>query len=214
MTTTTLDNGVRKTLASQIDRLDSILDGLAENLNEAVADSVKGAVTVAVQEAVHAALVEILSSAQVRRRLSVQPPVLVRLAEKARSCWSWLAGTAKAVWSKVVATATAAGDKVQAKVRPFVTATSAKVCQAPQQVVRCARTGWMLMSTLASLAKRFRAQLLVALAVGVLVGVVCYLAGREVASVVCALAAFVSSLAAEVVSRLRKLLPLLAGGDS
>jgi hypothetical protein len=32
--TTTLDNGVRKTLASQIDRLDSILDGLAENLND------------------------------------------------------------------------------------------------------------------------------------------------------------------------------------
>ena len=86
--TMTLDNGVRKTLASQIDRLDSILDGLAENLNEAVADSVKGAVTVAVQEAVHAALVEILSNAQVRRRLSVQPPVLVRLAEKARSCRS------------------------------------------------------------------------------------------------------------------------------
>ena len=109
--TLTLDNGVRKTLASQIDRLDSILDGLAENLNEAVADSVKGAVTVAVQEAVHAALVEILSNAEVRRRLSVQPPVLVRLAEKARSCRSWLAGTAKAVWSKVVATATAAATR-------------------------------------------------------------------------------------------------------
>ena len=199
MTTTTLDNGVRKTLASQIDRLDSILDGLAENLNQAVADSVKGAVTVAVQEAVHAALVEILSNAEVRRRLSVQPPVLVRLAEKARSCWSWLAGTAKAVWSKVIATATAAGDKVR---------------QAPQRVVRCARTGWMLMTTLASLAKRFRTQLLVALAVGVLVGVVCYVAGREVASAVCGLAAFAGSLAAEVGSRLRELLPLLAGGDS
>jgi hypothetical protein len=197
--TMTLDNGVRKTLASQIDRLDSILDGLAENLNEAVADGVKGAVTVAVQEAVHAALVEILSSAQVRRRLSVQPPVLVRLAEKARSCWSWLAGTAKAVWSKVIATATAAGDKVR---------------QAPQRVVRCARTGWMLMTTLASLAKRFRTQLLVALAVGLLVGVVCYVAGREVASVVCGLAASVGSLAAEVGSRLRKLLPLLVASDS
>ena len=213
MTTTTLDNGVRKTLASQIDRLDAILDGLAENLNQAVADSVKGAVTVAVQEAVHAALVEILSNAEVRRRLSVQPPVLVRLAEKARSCWSWLAGTAKAVWSKVIATATAAGDKVQAKVRSFVTEATAKVRQAPQRVVRCARTGWMLMTTLASLAKRFRTQLLVALAVGVLVGVVCYVAGREVASVVCALAACVGSLAAAVGSRLRKLLPLLVASD-
>ena len=212
--TLTLDNGVRKTLASQIDRLDSILDGLAENLNEAVADSVQGAVTVAVQEAVHAALVEILSNAQVRRRLGVRPPVLARLAEKVGSCWNWLAGTAKAVWSKVVATATAAGDKVNAKVRSIVNATSAKVCQAPQQVVQYARTGWMLMSTLASLAKRFRTQLLVALAVGVLVGVVCYVAGREVASVVCGLAAFVGSLAAEVVSRLRELLPLLVASDS
>ena len=212
--TLTLDNGVRKTLASQIDRLDSILDGLAENLNEAVADSVKGAVTVAVQEAVHAALVEILSNAQVRRRLSVQTPVVVRLAEKARSCWNWLAGTAKAVWSKVVATATAAGDKVQAKVRSLVTEATATVRQAPQRVVRCARTGWMLMTTLASLARRFRTQLLVALAVGVLVGVVCYVAGREVASVVCGLAAFIGSLAAEVVSRLRRLLPLLVAGAS
>jgi hypothetical protein len=214
MTTATLDNGVRKTLASQIDRLDAILDGLAENLNEAVADGVKEAVTVAVQEAVHAALVEILSNAEVRRRLSVQTPVLDRLAEKARSCWNWLAGAAKGIWGKVVATATAAGDKVQAKVGSLVTEATAKVCQAPQQVIKCVRTGGMLMTTLASLAKRFRTQLLVALAVGVLVGVVCYLAGREVASVVCGVAGFIGSLAAEVVSRLRKLLPRLAGGDS
>jgi hypothetical protein len=48
----------------------------------------------------------------------------------------------------------------------------------------------------------------------VLVGVVCYLAGREVASVVCGLAAFVGSLAAEVGSRLRELLPLLVASDS
>jgi hypothetical protein len=179
-----------------------------------VADGVKQAVTVAVQEAVHAALVEVLSNAEVRRRLSVRTPVMVRLAEKARSCWNWLAGTAKAVWSRVVATATAAGDKVNAKVRSLVNQATAKVCQAPQRVVKYVRTGWMLMTTLASLAKRFRTQLLVGLAVGVLVGVLCYFASREIASVVCGLAAFVGSLAAEVVSRLRKLLPLLVAGAS
>jgi hypothetical protein len=179
-----------------------------------VADGVKGAVTVAVQEAVHAALVEILSNAELRRRLSVQAPVLARLAEKVRVCWDWLAGTAKAVWGKVVATATAAGDKVQAKVRSLVTETSAKVRKAPQQVVQCARTGWMLMTALASLARRFRTQLLVAMAVGVLVGVVCYFAGREVASVVCGVSGFVGSLAAEAVNRLRKVLPLLVAGNS
>src|SRR5262249_58322410 len=72
MSTTTLNNGVRKTLASQLDRLDTILDGLAENLNEAVAmtaaNSVKEIVNVAVQEAVRAALIE-MTSAENRRAL-------------------------------------------------------------------------------------------------------------------------------------------------
>src|SRR5262249_60080165 len=79
MSTTTLDNGVRKTLASQLDRLDTILDGLAENLNEAVAmaaaNSVKEIVNVAVQEAVRAALVEILTNAEGQKRLIHQRPV-------------------------------------------------------------------------------------------------------------------------------------------
>ena len=56
MTTTT--NGVRKTLASQIDRLDSILDGLSDGLNEAVATAVEGAVGRAVQVAVRQAVGE------------------------------------------------------------------------------------------------------------------------------------------------------------
>ena len=50
--TTTLNAGARKTLASQLDRLDTILDGLADNVNEAVAlaaaDSMKEIVNVAV----------------------------------------------------------------------------------------------------------------------------------------------------------------------
>src|SRR5262249_58858200 len=56
MTTTT--NGVRKTLASQIDRLDSILDGLSDGLNEAVATAVEGAVGRAVEVAVRQAVGE------------------------------------------------------------------------------------------------------------------------------------------------------------
>jgi hypothetical protein len=56
MTTTT--NGVRKTLASQLDRLDSILDGLSDGLNEAVATAVEGAVGRAVQVAVRQAVGE------------------------------------------------------------------------------------------------------------------------------------------------------------
>ena len=49
--TMTTTNG-RKSLASQIDRLDTILDGLADGLNEAVASAVKDAITIAVRETV------------------------------------------------------------------------------------------------------------------------------------------------------------------
>ena len=55
MTTTLPANGrARKSLSDQIDRLDAILDGLAEALTGAVADTVREAVTVAVTEAVRA----------------------------------------------------------------------------------------------------------------------------------------------------------------
>ena len=52
MTTTTNVNAngrIRKSLAEQLDRLDLILDGLADGLNEAVATAVKEAVGVAVR---------------------------------------------------------------------------------------------------------------------------------------------------------------------
>ena len=115
MGTTTLNNGVRKSLASQLDLLDAILDGLADNLNEAVAmavaTSMKEIVTVAVQEAVHAALVEIHSNAELQKRMlasqTVTTPMLAslmaRLAAKVRSYWNWLADTAKDTLAKVVA---------------------------------------------------------------------------------------------------------------
>jgi hypothetical protein len=67
---TTMTNGqVRKSLASQIDRRDQILDGLAEGLNEAVATAVKEAVALAVQEAVHGILAEVLTNADLLVKL-------------------------------------------------------------------------------------------------------------------------------------------------
>jgi hypothetical protein len=62
----------RKTLASQIDRLDTILDGLSEALSESVATAVQEAVSLAVKEAVHTVLTEVLTNAELRDRL--QPP--------------------------------------------------------------------------------------------------------------------------------------------
>src|SRR5215475_13022717 len=62
MITTTTNGSVRKTLASQLDRLDSILDGLSEALNGAVATAVEGAVERAVKQAVGEAVRETLQA--------------------------------------------------------------------------------------------------------------------------------------------------------
>jgi hypothetical protein len=60
--TTTTSNGQRKTLADQIDRLDSILTGLSEALNESVAAAVQDAVGLAVREAVRGVLIELVTN--------------------------------------------------------------------------------------------------------------------------------------------------------
>ena len=70
MTKTLEINGTtRKTLASQLDRLDGILDGLSEGLNDAVASAVREAVGLAVQEAVQAVLAELLTNPALREQL-------------------------------------------------------------------------------------------------------------------------------------------------
>src|SRR5262247_4178347 len=95
MTTTTNGRTARPTLATQIDRLDSLLDGLSENLTEAVADAVKAAVVQAVQ----AVLTEVLTNPAVLAKLrdalppatTVTPPVAKpSLQERLAKIWSWL----------------------------------------------------------------------------------------------------------------------------
>jgi hypothetical protein len=69
-TTTTVTNGrARKSLAEQIDRLDSILDGLSEALQGAVSEAVTEAVGLAVKEAVRCVLAEVLTSPEFLERL-------------------------------------------------------------------------------------------------------------------------------------------------
>jgi hypothetical protein len=75
MTKTLEMNGTtRKTLASQLDRLDGILDGLSEGLSDAVASAVREAVGLAVQEAVQAVLTEVLTNPALREQLQKAAP--------------------------------------------------------------------------------------------------------------------------------------------
>jgi hypothetical protein len=63
------DGQTRRTLASQLDRMDQVIDGLAEGLNAAVAGAVQEAVGLAVKEAVQAVLSEVLANPTLREQL-------------------------------------------------------------------------------------------------------------------------------------------------
>jgi hypothetical protein len=65
MTTTITNAAPRKQLSDQLDRLDTILDGLGEGLNEAIADAAREGTRLAVKDAI----VEILTDPTLRARL-------------------------------------------------------------------------------------------------------------------------------------------------
>jgi hypothetical protein len=71
---TTNENGrvQRKTLASQLDRLDNTIDALADGVNKAVADAVREAVTLAVQQAIELVVREVLARPELLRQLTGQ----------------------------------------------------------------------------------------------------------------------------------------------
>jgi len=76
MSATSTNNTVRRTLASQLDRLDGILDALSEGLNGAVADAVREATGTAVEQAVEKALLSVLTNPDVNALLGgvIRPP--------------------------------------------------------------------------------------------------------------------------------------------
>lgn len=94
---TTLNNTrlPRKTLATQLDRLDVILDGLADALNGSVEDAVRGVVAQAVREAVAATLQEVLNQPDLlKAALARHAPEQIRAA-KPRPSLRGLLGAAR-----------------------------------------------------------------------------------------------------------------------
>jgi hypothetical protein len=108
--TATMTNGQqRKTLASQLDRLDAIIDTLGEGLSgavsgaveQAVESAVRHAVSLAVKEATQAILGEILVNPDLRAALAPpSPPVEDHdtmpprggLTQTASRTWGWMKG--------------------------------------------------------------------------------------------------------------------------
>jgi hypothetical protein len=111
MTTTNSDGRSRKSLAEQIDRLDSILDGLSEALEGAV----QQAVGAAVRETLQAVLAELLNNPVLLAALRdpgepptppaaepSRPQAELPRGQRPPSCWQrarrWLCGTFRGLW--------------------------------------------------------------------------------------------------------------------
>jgi hypothetical protein len=190
MSTTTNGRAQRTSLAQQIDRLDLILDNLSEGLQEAVAEAVKSAVT----RAVEAALVEVLTNPELRRHLMPEPrPVpkasatgtlwakATSFASRCVTAASWAVGALRSAAQVLVGQALVAGQSVTQRMQ--------------RRLTNIGRRIWWGAVDVSRFFRQVRRSLVVALGIGVLVGVGCFVAGPMVASAVSGFAGFVGSLA-------------------
>src|SRR5262245_53306235 len=158
MTTTTTNGSVRKTLASQLDRLDGILDALSDGLNQAVATAVEGAVERAVRQAVGQAVRETLQ-ALVSEALT-NPDVL--LAARALLAPGTPPDVPADPPERPKGLFRRAGDGIKAGLTAAGTACAAVAGRATG-IKAVVRAGWQL-------AKRFKGRVLAACGVGVAAG--------------------------------------------
>jgi hypothetical protein len=140
------NGATRKTLASQLDRLDGILNTLDARLHDTIATAVEQAVGTAVHQAVRAVLTEVLTNADLQQQLQPaapppddrngEPPNRLRglwdgLCQKTRQAWS----VAKQVWMKVA-------SRVRVGLLSVAGAVATAVCLAPARVASAAVRVW------------------------------------------------------------------------
>src|SRR4051794_685741 len=197
MTTTMQTNSsngqVRKTLATQLDRLDAILDSLSDGLNQAVATAVEQAVEAAVREGVRqgvrGALREVLTDPEVLAAIRATAAAQAADAQPAASTPASSSsgpGLPGRAWSRVKAGAHKAGCALTG---------------ATQRVRQAASTAWGGLRLL----QPFHAQILLALGVGAAAGVGAYFAGPYVAAGAGWLAGVLSTLAIQAGVAFRRL---------
>jgi hypothetical protein len=181
VTTQTMNNGhtQRKTLATQIDRLDHILDGLADALNESVADAVRQVIGQVVSEAVQAAVTEVLSSPELLRaaleRHAPAEPMCMPPPPTAPILKSKAASAAGVVCQK-------AGElarQIKEKLRKLATLG----CAAGKQAGKICAIAPMILRAVARKVWQYRKPCAIAVGVGVVFGASCYLGGRLFSSI-------------------------------
>jgi hypothetical protein len=193
--TTTTNGQERKTLASQIDRLHSILDGLSDNLNQAVATAVEGAVERAVRQAVGEAVKETLQAVITE---VVSNPDLVAAARTLLNPGTPSPADAPAdPPERPKGLFQRACDGVKAGLGAAASACGYVVGQAAG-VKPVARAGWQL-------AKKFKGRVLLACGVGVAAGVVTYCVGPWLGVAAASVGGFIAGLAVQARNALRRL---------
>jgi hypothetical protein len=193
MTTTTTNGQARKTLASQLDRLDSILDGLSDALNGAVATAVEGAVERAVKQAVGEAVRETLQA--VLAEVVSNPDLLA--AARTLLAPGCMADVPADPPERPKGLFRRACDKVQAGMAAAGTACAAVAGQAAG-FKAVARGGWRL-------AKQFRGRVLAACGVGLAAGALTLWAAPWLGVLSASVAGFFSTLAVAARNALRGL---------
>lgn len=213
MATSTLGNtrAPRKQLFDQLDRLDVILDGLADALNESVADAVRDVVGQAVQEAVVSTLREVLGRPELLRAALAAhaPPMAAPAAAPVPQAHPGEALGRPLLRQRLGSIARRGCEQVRQVVGQAVQA----VGRAWSWSLRWLRAGLGRLTAVAAvcrgaahLAWRFRGPCAAAAIAGLVVGVGAYLAGPLVASLGCGLSGSVLAAAGVVLRPVWQLL--------
>ena len=192
MTSPTTTNGsVRKTLASQLDRLDGILDALSDGLNEAVATAVEGAVERAVRQAVGQAVRETLQALATEALTNPDLIAAFRGIAPAAAPPETPPDPPRGLLRR-------ACDGIKAGLAVAGTACAAVAGQVAASIKTVVRAGWQL-------AKKFKGRVLAACAVGVAAGAVTLWAAPWLGVAAAWLGGFFGTLAVQARNGLRKL---------
>jgi hypothetical protein len=185
MTQTTINNGhqQRKTLSTQLDRLDTILDGLAEALNESVASAVRDVVGEVVKESVEATIREVLSNPSLLHAALAKHMPVAQVAPtpvpQRRSLKEVLKNALASLLEKGCQAASKAKQKL-GTAWSWATGKLRRLLTLGQMTLSSAKYAWKCRKTVA-----------IALSAGILCGAGVYYAGPVIASVVCGLSSAV-----------------------
>jgi hypothetical protein len=180
MSTTTAANGKpRKQLSDQLDRLDGIIDALAEGLNQAVADAAREGTRLAVKDAI----VEIMTNPELRAVLAPQLPAPAPAAPAAP------APKKPGAW-----------DRIKQKLAAARAAAAGAVTRAKEAVIRrtvVAGDAVVALGRMTGETLPVRKVVLVGLGVGLVVGAACLVVPQTTAAVVSGIGAACTSVAVQ-----------------